>query len=185
MAINAMNASMTLAFQIHAEKALSGFQNIPFDNQVSSRIQWVSTTAAGNAGGGNAVYAALLSLENSANTTLDLTNLTDPYGSTLNMARVKGITFELLSVSQDSTNGTNCTNVTIGGASANHALAGANGLFNHTSDKVRVNNGGWLGWATGQNAGALVVNESSDALFIENQDSGNNAALRVTIFGST
>lgn len=180
-----LSASMTLSFQIHAQKALTGFQNIPFDNAVTNTKNIVSTTASNAAGGGNAVYAAVHSLGNSANVTIDLTNVTDPYGTSFAFATVKAVSVELFSVAQDSTNGTNCTSVLLGGASANQALAGTGGLFGHTSDKVRVTNGGHFQWASGAAAGVAVANESTDLLFLENQDSGNSAYARVTIIGNT
>lgn len=180
-----LSASMTLGFQINAQKALTGFQNIPFTNAVTNAKSIASTTLFNAAGGGNAVHVAIHQLANSANVTMNLTCCADPFGTNFAFAAVKAISFELISVAQNSSVGTNCTSVLVGGGSANQALAGTGGLFGDTSDKVRVTNGGHFQWASGAAAGVAVAAGSTQSLYVENQDAGNTTYLRVVVIGNT
>lgn len=179
-----------------AYSALSAFIQIQWNYSVSgaavsSSISFPAASAANTfnlknsytlgsgAGAVNGVVAGIQTITASSNVSIDLTSLTDVLGLSLNCARIKAVMFDLLSTSQDSTNGTNCASVTIGNGSNPNAMFLTNNTYT-----FNLNNGAIIGWADAGATGS-VVNSTNKTIKILNGDGANSAAVLYAIDGAT
>jgi hypothetical protein len=154
---------------------------------VSSSIQGV--TGVGNPGKttslvfgtgpnkANELYVNVVVIGAGESATIDLTNVVNPAGEAVSFSTVQGLYLQLLSESDDSTNGTNCSSVTVFAANADAFQAFLTG----TAQSVKLSNGDFIAWAT-QTAGVAIQSNSKN-LFIQNNDSVNIAAVAVVVAG--
>ena len=150
------------------------------------------TTVSGNASGQiDTLYQTILSLNASSSTTLILTtagggSLKDLLGNTISFTRVKYLVLWLLATGDtgpdNSTTGTACTNVTIGGAGTHPAFEGASKFWS-AGATLEVWNG--FPFVIGNlNTTGCAITSTTDQFLIVNADSVNAAALVVTIGGT-
>jgi hypothetical protein len=189
MALDSLTSTLTITMQWTAAKNLVGVDYSPISNgsQVSKRSS-VGTNANSNTNtGGNELVSFIQSIANSGSATFDLTNMTDILNqANTNLARVKGIEIRLLSTADDATNGTACTYITVGANGTNDWLSSNTGrgwLTSNTSS-IDIPNGGALGLAF-PNATGVPVNGTSKIIKVTNGDSGNTAAVQISLQGGT
>jgi hypothetical protein len=139
-----------------------------------------TTANANNAAlGANECVSYLSTIASSSSEDIDLTSLTDIcLQSGVSLARVKGYLIRLLSVADDSVNGTACTGVTIDGAGTN--LIALPGLG---SSQV-LGNGEFIAWAT-PNAAGVTVDSTHKIIHIVNNDAAHSACIQLTVIGGT
>lgn len=172
---------MATSLAINSTKALVSWQ---FDNALTGSItttnlsNWTYsktlTAGTGGAGTSDLLYAIQTTIAGAGTLNLDLAGtLTDFFGNTITMARVKIMMFHL-------TTDTTASSILIG----NHASALINwvGAAAHT---VRVRNGGCLYLACTDATAYAVTATTADAIKILNEDATNTATLQIAIVGST
>ncbi len=127
----------------------------------------------------NLVYSKIVTLGTSANTTLNLTSLQGVDGSTINFARVLAWCIRLLSATDDPTNGTACSGITVGNAVSNAFL------FNTWSAAATqvLGNGEGMAFAS-PNAAGYTVGGSNENVKLANNDGAVTAAIEISFFGA-
>lgn len=124
--------------------------------------------ANGNgAGQANDVYETTLSIGTSATATLTLSALTDAFGNSLVMTKLRALLIEHRTT-------TTASAVTVGG--------GTHPVFGTTIAGLIIPNGNFFTY-TNKNGLAMVAG-TNDVLTIINSDASNVATVRVTILGS-
>ncbi len=135
----------------------------------------VALTSIGNgASAFDELYQAVRALAANTSETLDLNgSLVNDLGDTINFARIKTITLELLT-------DTNSTSITAGNAATNPFV----GPLGGTTPTETITNGGF--WSNGRKdaTGWTVTNNSSDNFKIVNNDASNIATYRITLSGA-
>ena len=130
--------------------------------------------------GADEIISSITTIAASGNTTIALNGLTDMLlQSGVSLARVKGYRIHLLSTSDDATNGTNCSSITVGNAAATPFPF----ILNTSTTTFTLNNGEYTEWATPSGAGIVVG--SAINIKIVNNDASNAAAVIVTLIGGT
>lgn len=182
-----LNGHLTLSYKVYAEKAVPGFQNLPYNVQRSVEYQYNQASGANVANGANQAYTALFNIANSGTVVLNLNNgvsIQNVFGQNIVFTRIKGLVVELVSVAQNSTHGSNCSCITVGNAaSGNKAFVGATNWFANTNTTLRVKNGGFFAFGLFDANGVPVVTNSTDDLLFTNEDAGNIAKVRLTLIG--
>ncbi len=185
MAISSLTGcSFNVGFTWTAQNPLTGTDYQPLTNSGAIRKSQNYGTAAVNSalGGANELVTYNLpGIAGSGNTTIDLSSLTDILQQTgISFFRLKGFMIRLLSVADDSVNGTACSSVTVGNAAANPFLFNT---WAGTTPTQRIYNGGiWLYFDT-QAAGFVVG--STVNIKILNNDSVVAAKVQLTLIGGT
>lgn len=201
MALDSLASTLKLLINWTAQKNVTGTDYTATANV--SQIQKTLTlgTAAANAaaGGSDELISKIYSIGASSNTSIDLTSLTDILAQTsVSLARVKAIVIRLLSASDDSTNGTAASSITIDNTVTNALSAQSNtGWFNNahegtatggagdaTGSKFTIPSGGWMGFGVA-NAGGVLVDGTHKVIKIVNNDAGLAAAVQVTLVGGS
>lgn len=118
------------------------------------------------------VFSDRRTLGASASETLDLTNLTDPFGAALTFAKIKAI---MITASADNTN-----NVVVGAAGSNQFL----GPLADASDKLIIPPGGAI-LLTAPKSGWTVTNSSTDNLKIENSAGSTGVTYDIMLIGTS
>ena len=158
----------------------TGFSPVSQTSTINKTQRFNNGTGAGNC---TQSYSELIQLAASAGTNLTLRSLTGNLNTNLNMTAAKGLAVQLLSVTDDSTYGTNCTAVYIGNTTANGAFTGANGWFGaNANGGFRLYGGGFAAMSN-PSAGGVPITATTDTLRIQNEDASNAAAVKITIFG--
>ena len=140
------------------------------DGTVKQFIQFSPSTSFSNgngAGQANDVYKTTLTITASGTSTLTLTALTDAFGNSLVMTKLRALLIEHQTT-------TTATAITVGG--------GTHPLFGTTIAGLIIPNGNFNLY-TNKN-GLSIVAATNDVLTIVNSDSSNSATVRVTILGS-
>lgn len=182
MAIDSLTSTVRALITWTASDTLTGSDYGPTSNNTTiTKSVSLGTSAANNvANGSDELISYIASISASSSTTLDLTSISNIIGATASLARVKAIMFRLLSTTDDSTNGTACSSVTIGNAASN-----ANQLFlDNDADTFTLKNGEMLVWASPQAAG-LTVDGTNKNVKILNNDGAVTAKVQVTIIGGS
>lgn len=152
--------------------------NLGMGDSVNSTplVKQLNYSDGAGSGAVNTVYSALLTLAASGTATLNLTNssLFDVLNVAVLMARVKAVFIQLLSTTDDATNGTACSAITVAG------LNGAAGFIDGTTPKRRIFNGGFEAFGVGNAAGVT----SGMTLTVVNEDTVVAAAYVITVFGA-
>lgn len=178
--LDTLTASIKTTIVWSGEISITGtdYNSLSNSGSISKTVAVASTTANAVAGGGDQFISYILTIAASGTSTVDLTALTNILQQSATLARIKGVVLRLLSTTDDATNGTNCSNVTIGNAASN-----AQKLFlDAATDTFTMKNGGCLSYADPSAAG-FVVDASNKNLKIVNNDSSNAAAFQLTVFG--
>jgi|SRR5579885_2583139 hypothetical protein len=189
MALSSLTSAITIGASWTAQHNITGTTYSPTQNssQISKKSS-VGTSASNNAaGGGDELVSFIQSISNSSNTTIDLTNLTDILSTAnTNLARIKGVIIQLLSTSDDSTNGTNCTSITVGAAASNAwtSQSANRGWLATNTSTFDIPNGGAVSFVT-PTANGVLVDGTHKNLFIVNNDSSNAAAVQITLQGAS
>lgn len=131
------------------------------------------TNGTGAANTADLVYAVQSTLAGAANTTIDLAgSVTDFFGSTITMARVKYLLIK-------HTNDTTATSITVGNGT--NALA----LFNAATATHSIRNNGVFLVGCADATGIAVSAGTTDELKLLNADGTNTATYQVSIIGSS
>lgn len=182
MALSSLNATFAFSFKWVASNNLTGtdYQAVSNSGNLAPSENILSTVANASAGGGDELVSYIITIANSGNSTVDLTSLTDILQTAgVNLARVKGWMIRLLSTDDDATNGTNCTSITVGNAASNQWNMNLG-----TNATATIKNGGFFGYCDPTAAGE-TVNATKKNLYIVNNDSGNSAAVQISLVGGT
>lgn len=179
MALDVLN-SASARFQIgwDAAKNQTGLNGVSSSNSLTKNVTFTLGVGAGQI---NEVVSQIRTLAASTNEELDLAAalanvVNDP---AVALARIKVLAIQLLSTTDDSTNGTLASSITIGNAAATPWQ----GPFGATTHTITVPNGGFVVLGRTDATGWAVTNGAADKLKIANNDAGLIAAYRITLFG--
>lgn len=182
MAIGTLTVTVSQIQRWNAQNSPSG-SIAPITNGSQNSLQQDYGTGSANntLGGADEYFNFLLTLTASSSSTVDLTAMTNVLAqATVSIARIKAFQFQLLSVAQDSVNGTACSSISIGNAATNQQLLN----LNATSSLYTVYTGGSWSYSD-QTAGGFVVDGSHLNLKFLNNDAGVAAKIRIQIVGGT
>lgn len=144
----------------------------------------IATTAADSAaGGGDQLYSSVTNLAANTSVSIDVSNLTNIMSTAASaFVRMKYIQVQLLSTTDDSVYGTNCSSITLDGSVASAILSssGTGWLATNTS-KFDIPNGGFVAFGTPAAAG--INTSSAKILKLTNNDLSNAAGILVTFCG--
>lgn len=172
-AIASGNASVTLSNRHSINKANSGSLNATAVEQNYSTTNQFTSIGAG-ALAFNEIYCAVRTLAGGASETLDLYGgLTNEIGDTINFARIKSISIELLTT-------TTASSITVGNAASNPWT----GPLGGTTPTITIRNGGFFAASCSDATGFTVTNASADSLKVLNNDGSNTATYRLTLIGA-
>lgn len=184
MAISTLTTTFKAGVTWSASVNLTGTDYSPLTQAGNINKTYALGTASANSasGGGDEFISYIISLAASANTTVDLTNVTNiVQQSGVSFARIKGYMIRLLSTSDDSTNGTNCTSITVGAAASNMQNLELGGNTN----TFTLGNGGCHQHFDPSAAGFSTVGASTKNIKFLNNDATNAAAIQLTVAGAT
>lgn len=167
----------TLTISQASAKVIWTYEDVrAWANSTNSSNFGYSKSLANGTGASQAdkIYLATGTISASATLSLDLAgSLTDIFGNTITLARVKILYFELQTT-------TSASSVLIG-ASTNPWV----NWVSASGDKVRVRNGGCLFLCAPDATAYAVTAGTGDALDFVNEDGSNVATYRLAIVGST
>src|ERR1700727_448219 len=114
MTISALAVTVSQAQQWNAQNNITGVVSPTVNASKSTLSQPYSNGIANNViGGANQYFVFLTTIAASGTALLDFTSLTNILQQAgVSLARIKAWQFQLLSIAQDSVNGTACTSVT-------------------------------------------------------------------------
>lgn len=183
MAFDALTGYMSAGFNASATKnAPSSGLNLPGTTNSPTVNFKVPIVLGGNlANGANECWQLILTAAASGSVTLNLQSLTDLLNASgVALARVKAFLFCLLGTSEDSVNGTACSQVTIGNAGTNPNQLDLGG----TTMTRTLLNGDVTMYASRQAAGRTVSGTACNVL-LQNNDASNSMAVYSSGFGAT
>lgn len=141
-----------------------------FSDLTKKEINWTAGTGVGQV---DKAFSDTRTLAASATENLDLAGvLTDTLGAALTFVKVRLIMIFA--------NAANVNDVVVGGAATNTFV----GVFNATTDKIRVKPGGAFLWAA-PNDGATVTPATGDILLVANGGAGTSVTYDVVILGTS
>ena len=192
MAISSIaGSSLKVSAFLSAANNLTPTNLSPTSNSsnITKSFSWV--LGANIAYGVNQLASFITTIAASGNASIDLTVLTNLLQQTaVVLVRVKSIMIQLLSLTDDTVNGTNCSSITINNTVTNAFSAQSNsGWFGNAAEgaaggsKFVIPNGGTLAFATPAAAGVLVDGTHKVINYVNN-DGSNGAAVQTTIFGA-
>lgn len=168
--------------RLNRTSTASGQQLIADGPKATSYRQTITHDSANNvAGGGDIIYSDVVSISAGGTATFDLRSFTDVVNRTTNMfARVKSFYACLLSTTQDTAVGTNCSGVVIGNAATN-----ANKLWMGAQDEtVALVNGGEI-YVSCPNAAGWTTDSSHKDILFTNSDGSVAAKVYLEIVGGS
>jgi hypothetical protein len=180
MGISVLSGSQSDSIKWNAQDNLTGTDYSPLQNAGGiNKQQTFNNNIANNAtGGANQFVSYLFTIASSGNATVNCTTLTNILQtSNVALVRIKGYVIRLLSITDDTVNGTNCSQVTWGNASSNQQ-----NLVLATNATAFVYNGGISDYFDQRPAGFAVSNTACNIKFLNN-DSGNAACVQLTLIG--
>lgn len=181
MAVSSLETCTTRhSISVVASRTITGGTNSIIGGiDVSKSKTWTLGTAADQV---NQPLITTLSIAGGATENFDLSGvLTNIVGdATAALSAIKHICIELISVAQDSTNGTACSSITIG----NHATAAWIAPFGAAGTYTIVNGGYWA-HEDPSAAGVAVTATTADIIKIVNNDGAVAAYVRITILGES
>lgn len=131
------------------------------------------SNGTGAANTADLVYAVQSTIAASGNTTIDLAgSLTDFFGATITMARVKYLLIR-------NTNDTTASSITVGNGT------NAFGMFNAATTTHSIRNNGFLAFGCPDATGIAVSAGTTDELKLLNADGTNTATYQVVIIGAS
>ncbi len=186
--INTVTGSFGMSPQWSAIQTLAGagpsVNNVQSSTQFTGKSNYTATGATANKC--NQVSSKVFSVAASLTTTIDLSAaFTNVVGSTTaTWKRIKAVHIQLLSVAQDSANGTACSSITIGNNVSNNWISQSHsGWLGSATSVFDLANGQQLSWST-DNAGGVVVDNTHKILLLTNNDVGVAAAVNITMIGA-
>lgn len=187
--ITAVTGSLSCIAQWNAAQTLANASSAvqqPTSNTTINKKSNYSVTGAAVANAINQVTSRIYSVAGGGTTTIDLTaairNVVND--STATLARIKGFLVRLLSTTDDATNGTAASSITLGNSGANDwtSQSGSTGFGSATS-VFTVKNGSWMGFGN-DDANGTVIDATHKNLKIANNDGAVAAAVELTFFGA-
>lgn len=197
MALSTLTSTFGPSVSWTASKTITGSDYAALANTSSilKPSMAVGTAAANNAAnGGDELTSSITSVSASSSASIDLTSLTDILQSSgVSLARVKAILIRLLSTTDDPTNGTAASSVTIDNTTSNSLSAQSHsGWFDNGSEgaaggsKFTIPNGGFLMFGVGvTNAAGVLVDSTHKIIAVHNNDAGVTAKVQVTLLGGS
>lgn len=168
--------STTLSFGPIVVQWPWAYQSVVTPNNIPANGPWTFTdtalsngTAAGNA---DVLYYAQTTIAASGSTTLNLSSLTNAFGTSVSFARLKAFYFE------NSKSGTS-TGLAIGGAGVTPFTGG---FFNAGSDTLTLKNGMCLVVGTAQDSTGYAVSTGVN-LLLTNSDGSHGATVNIGLVG--
>lgn len=157
------------------------YQLVAQPSNIPSNGPWNYTTTAltnGTAAGqADVLYTAQTTIAGNANTTLNLSSLTNAFGSTVSLARIKAMYFENTATPSGGT--TRSSSIAIGGAGVTPFVGG---FFNAGTDTLTLRNGVHMSVGVVQDATGYVVGTGVN-LEIANSDASNSAIVNIGLAG--
>ena len=148
---------------------------------LSKTISFNTATANNTSGGADELYSAVVPVGASGNASVDLLNFQDVVGqNSVALARVKYMSIQLLSTTDDTEVGSNAASISYDATTAG-AFAG---FFANATSKPIITNGGFFA-AGVVSTGGSVVNTGAHIVKIINNDAVLTASALITIFGGT
>ncbi len=181
MSISTLGVTVGQTQQWNAQNQIAGLSSPTTNASKNSLAQTYSNSIANaSIGGANQYFNFLTVIAASGTALIDFTALTNiiQQGS-VSLARIKAWQFQLLSIAQDSVNGTACTGVTCGANASTPLLLNMGG----TTPTFFLNNGGSQSYSD-QSAGGWTVSGSAKILKVINGDSSHGAAFLVQAVGA-
>lgn len=183
MAIDTLSGSMRASLSWTAQEQLTGQDYQPLSNpgNLQKTYSFTSTQENNTNTGADELISYLVTVAAGGNTTIDLTALTNVLQqANVSLTRIKGYMLRLLSVADDSVNGTNCSSVQVGNAAANqnNLNLGANSTFELLNGFVQS----CFGPST---VGLALVAANAKDLFIENNDANIAGKVQVSLVGGS
>lgn len=185
-ALDVLKADISISAALRAQRDVTGLKPITNNSTVSHDTSF--TTGAAVAQGADQVYCALRTIAASSSENVDLsgtlTNLVNEASAAF--ARIKCVMVKLLSKKDDSTNGTACSSITVGGAASNAWT----GFFADSSDKITIPGGsttvkgGCFAICREDATGWTVTAGTGDILKVANDDATYTAAYYLVVVGS-
>jgi hypothetical protein len=174
MAITQGQVSISLSSKVSIGKSRTPL-NATTDDQSYNTTLSMGSIGAGS-GAFDQVYTDVRTLAGGASETLDLYgSLVNAFNETINFARIKSISVELLTT-------TLATSITVGNAASDPWT----GPLGGTTPTVTIRNGGFFAVGCTDATGiGTVTNASADKLKILNNDGAVTATYRITIIGAT
>ena len=169
-------------FTSKAAKTGSAYNDITLKASLTAPVVELGTAIANaSVGGSDQMISKIYTATASGTASIDLTTFTDVLErSAGSFARIKYIEFWLLSTTDDTTNGTACSSVSIGNAASN-----ANVLYmGGATETTKLYNGDIICYASRKAAG-LTVDSTHKAILVTNNDGAVAMALQVTIVGGS
>lgn len=183
MAASTLTGSITHSVQATLGKTQTGTDYSPLaaSFSLSKKISFAGTTANNAAGGADDCISYIVSIAASGTSTIDLQALNSLLQLSAGaIVRIKGWQIRLLDATDDATNGTACTDITVGNAASN-----AQQLNLTATHTMTIYSGGSMSYVD-RRAGGFTVSASAKDLKIVNNDSSAAAAVQLTFFtGST
>jgi hypothetical protein len=174
--VNATNTWQASVNQTGLSSPLSNNNN--YSKKLSLGNGVTNTTSLG----ADELYVSLVTAAASGSVTITISNITDACGQTgIAFARLKYWRFQLLSLSDDSVNGTACSSVIIGNA-ASHPFGFT---FGGATNTFQIYNGDIWEYATVSATGIAVTSGSNDQIKFANQDSSHAMAMLVILCGGS
>lgn len=182
---------LTTKLTLSGQKNYTGSDYSPVTGSGSPQKTITFTVGGAIQDGINEIYSKITLITASANTSIDLTTVSDILNqSAINFARVKLIMLRLLSTTDDSTNGTAASSITVNNTVTNSLSSQSNsGWFSNAAEgaasgsKFTIANGDGLLWWTKRTAGVLV-DGTHKVINIVNNDGAVTAAVQLTVLGS-
>lgn len=183
MPIDTLTASVGLTINWTAQDNLTGtdYGSVENSSTIQKKLSVAATVANAVAGGADEVVSYLLTIAGGGSADVDLTDLTNVLQQAASFARLKQIIIRLLSTTDDNTNGTAATSITVGNASANGAALFM-GAVTHT---ITIPNGGFIAFGTPAAAGLVITASTADILKIANNDGSVAAKVQLTLIGGS
>ncbi len=177
--LDTLTFKQTVSANWNAQQNSEGNSPTMNNTTIAAGISLGTSVAPGVAGGADQLQSEVLTIAASGNTVVNLaatfTNIVNVENAT--WARIKSVTIRLLSVADDSVNGTNCASITVGNTGANGWTSQAgSGWFNNVSSSMDVPNGGVLAFGV-PNAAGVAVDATHKLLTIVNNDNAVAAAV--------
>lgn len=182
MALSSLSGSIQVSATWNASNNITGSDYQPVSNATSIRKTSAYSSGIANTaeGGADELVSYLITISASANTTINTSSLTNILQqSSINLTKIKGYLFRLLSVDDDSTNGTNCSSVSVG----NGTFANQQNLGLSVNSTYTIYNGSAWSYTDERAAGINTV--TANLIKILNNDGTNTACVQVTFFGCT
>jgi hypothetical protein len=180
VAISSVSATFAVGVSYQCQGAAPGQQYQPTTAQGNPKKSIAFKTGTTTSGQINELSSKIYAISASGTTTISLQALLDVLGQTVNLVRIKGLLLQLLSTTDDTTNGTACSGVTINATPPSHPFLGFLGGTNPT---ITLASGEALAWIS-PGANGTAVAGTNYQIEVTNNDAVNAAAFQITVLGA-